>query len=148
MLHSTISRLLLTALAGISNVVATTPEPKAPSLTYLYTAYVVCATNIYEAQGPYGIRKAIPIIGGNFTGPRLHGEILDLGADWGLTDPQTGIFSADTRYNLRTHDGVNLFLQTTGAQQEDGNLHLKIKIETGDKNYYWLNNIVGMVSKT
>ncbi|KAJ5765670.1 hypothetical protein N7520_005229 [Penicillium odoratum] len=93
-------------------------------------------------QTPSGIQKAIPIIGGNFTGPRLRGKILDLGADWGTTDPQTGIFSANTRYNLQTHDGANLFLQTSGAGQPDGDLHLRIDISTGSKDYYWLNNIV------
>lgn len=135
--------LLFTVLAGLSNAGVAAFEPEPPALSFLYRAYVVCAPSIYETEGPYGIRKAIPIIGGNFTGPRLRGKILDLGADWGATDPQTGIFSADTRYNLQTHDGANLFLQTTGAKQESGDLHLKIKIETGDKDYYWLNNIVG-----
>lgn len=75
----------------------TAPTP--PGLEYLYTAFVDCTQSLYETQGPAGIRKAIPIVGGNFTGPRgLEGRILDLGADWGSTDPQTGIFTADTRY--------------------------------------------------
>jgi hypothetical protein len=108
---------------------------------------------------------AIPIIGGNFTGPRLRGpaallrtpqltskqqltrwtgEILNLGADWGLTDPQTGIFSADTRYNLRTHDGANILLQTSGPAQPEGGLQLRVLFETGDKDYYWLNNVVAV----
>ncbi|KAJ5622423.1 hypothetical protein N7528_005655 [Penicillium herquei] len=133
--------LLFTTLPFSQPTYASTTPPT-PSLSYLYTAYVLCAPSIYESQNPTGIQKAIPIIGGNFTGPRLSGKILDLGADWGSTDPQTGIFSANTRYNLQTHDGANLFLQTSGPKQEDGNLHLKIDILTGDKRYYWLNNIV------
>lgn len=120
------------------------PTPEAPGLTFLYTSYVVCLNPLFQMQGPTGIRTAIPIVGGNFTGPRLHGEILDLGADWGETDPQTGIFSANTRYNFRTHDGANIYLQTSGPSQADGDLHLRAIFETGDKNYYWLNNIVAI----
>ncbi|KAJ6006694.1 hypothetical protein N7451_004638 [Penicillium sp. IBT 35674x] len=130
----------LLALLPLTQAHASQPQP--PSVQFLYTAYVLCSPSIYEMQTPSGIQKAIPIIGGNFTGPRLKGKILDLGADWGYTDPQTGIFSANTRYNLQTHDGANLFLQTSGAQQPNGDLHLRIDISTGDKDYYWLNNIV------
>ena len=83
-----------------------------------------------------------PIIGGTFAGPRLKGKILDVGADWGLTDIQTGIFSADTRYNFQTDDGAHIFLQTSGPAQPNGNLHLRAVFETGDKKYYWLNNVV------
>ncbi|KAJ5097667.1 hypothetical protein N7456_008388 [Penicillium angulare] len=141
-----LSKLLKSVLAilplSILQPTLATSTPPTPDLSFLYTAYVLCSPSIYETQGPSGIQKAIPIIGGNFTGPRLSGKILDLGADWGSTDPQTGIFSANTRYNLQTHDGANLFLQTSGPKQKDGNLHLKIDIMTGDKRYYWVNNIV------
>lgn len=75
---------------------------------------------------------------------QLLGEILNLGADWGITDPQTGIFSADTRYNLRTHDGANILLQTSGPAQPTGGLQLRVVFETGDRDYYWLNNVVAV----
>ncbi|KAJ5660384.1 hypothetical protein N7507_006835 [Penicillium longicatenatum] len=136
------TKLLSSLLALLPLTQAHVSQPQPPSVQFLYTAYVLCSPSIYEMQTPTGIQKAIPIIGGNFTGPRLKGKILDLGADWGYTDPQTGIFSANTRYNLQTHDGANLFLQTSGAQQPNGDLHLRINIGTGDKDYYWLNNIV------
>lgn len=67
-----------------------------------------------------------------------------MGADWGVTDPQTGIFSADTRYNFQTDDGANIFLQTSGPAQPDGGLQLRAVFETGDKDYYWLNNVVAV----
>lgn len=72
------------------------------------------------------------------------GTISNLGADWGLTDNSTGIFSADTRYNLVTDDGANIFIQTSGPAQPDGHLHLRQIFETGHPNYYWLNNIVSV----
>lgn len=120
------------------------PNPPAPALTFLYTSYALCLNPIYATEGPRGIRTAIPIVGGNFTGPRLSGKILDVGADWGVTDVQTGIFSADTRYNFVTDDGAHIFLQTSGSQVAGGDLHLRLIFETGDKKYYWMNNVVGM----
>lgn len=120
------------------------PEPTAPVLEYLYTAYALIEPGIYSSQGPRGIRTALPIKGGNFTGPRMNGKILDLGADWGLTDPQTGVFSPDTRYNLQTDDGANILIQTSGAEQPDTNIHLRLVFETGDRNYYWLNFVTAV----
>lgn len=131
-------------LFGANTVAVDATIPTAPGLDYLYTAYADCEPSIFTSQTPKGFRTAIPIVGGNFTGPRLKGKILDLGADWGLADPQTGLFSPDTRYNLQTDDGANLFLQTSGTSQPDGTLHLRIVFETGDLKYYWMNNIVAV----
>ena len=168
------SRLLsLASIAALGSSQNTSlpdsPEPVAPGLTFLYTSLVECQNGLYTGpEGPRGIRTAIPILGGNVTGPRIKGalslpsppytlrqehqqqlthpkgEILNLGADWGITDPQTGIFSADTRYNLRTHDGANILLQTSGPAQPAGGLQLRVVFETGDRDYYWLNNVVAV----
>lgn len=55
----------------ISNAIKA-PEP--PKLTFLYTAYVECEPNLMTTvTGPHGIREAIPIVGGNFSGPHLSG---------------------------------------------------------------------------
>jgi len=69
--------------------------------------------------------------------------VLNLGADWGLVD-KDGLFSADTRYQLQTDDGANIFIRTSGPAQADGHLHLRIVFETGSATYYWLNNIVAV----
>jgi hypothetical protein len=51
--------------------------PAAPKLSFLYTAYVECEGNLMDTTvGPHGQRKAIPIVGGNFSGPHLSGEYL------------------------------------------------------------------------
>jgi hypothetical protein len=73
----------------------------------------------------------------------ITGKVLDLGADWGLVD-KNGTFSADTRYQLQTDDGANIFIRTEGPSQPDGHLHLRMKFETGSAKYYWLNNIVAV----
>ncbi|KAF3762238.1 hypothetical protein M406DRAFT_264650 [Cryphonectria parasitica EP155] len=121
---------------------ATTPS--APGLTFLYSLNCTLGTTIDIGYGPKGHRVAIPITGGYFNGPRMSGNISDLGADWGTTDNKTGVFSADTRYNLVTNDGANIYVQTSGPQQPDGHLHLRQIFETGHPDYYWLNNIVSV----
>ncbi|KAL2860850.1 DUF3237 domain-containing protein [Aspergillus lucknowensis] len=123
-------------------------DPPAPELSFLYTAFANCKGSVMNEDGPRGTRNAIPIVGGNFTGPRMSGQILDLGADWGIVDPKTGIFSADTRYNLRTDDGADIFVQTSGPTSPSGELHLRLLFETGHENYYWLNNIVAIGTLT
>lgn len=68
---------LLTLISLLT--LTTSSPPPTPELSYLYTAYVQCAGNLLESQqnpNPSGIRKTIPIIGGNFTGPRLSGTSL------------------------------------------------------------------------
>ena len=58
-------------------------------------------------------------------------------------DAQTGVFSADTRYEGVTDKGDELYFQTSGPGQEGGGLHLRIKVETSSRELYWLNDIVG-----
>ena len=50
-------------------------DPIFPGVTHLYTLYAECLHTIYKTQGPKGIRQAIPIVGGNFTGPRVSGTL-------------------------------------------------------------------------
>lgn len=69
---------LLLIFISLLTLTKSSPPPT-PELSYLYTAYVQCAGNLLESQqnpSPSGIRKTIPIIGGNFTGPRLSGTSL------------------------------------------------------------------------
>jgi hypothetical protein len=73
------SRLLsLASLAALgssqNNSLPEYPEPVAPGLTFLYTSLVECQNRLYTGpEGPRGIRTAIPILGGNVTGPRIKG---------------------------------------------------------------------------
>ncbi|KAL2151676.1 hypothetical protein VTH82DRAFT_6774 [Thermothelomyces myriococcoides] len=131
---------LLLGLVG-SAVAADTPA--APGLTYLYSLNCTLGQALPVGAGPHGTRTVIPITGGSFSGPRLSGKVLDLGADWGLID-KDGTFSADTRYHLQTDDGAHIFIRTAGPAQADGKIHLSIKFETGSEKYYWLNNIVAV----
>lgn len=65
------SQLLLLASPLLGAAMA---DPTPPSLTYLYTANVTLGTTIDMGITPYGHRKAIPIIGGTFSGPKMNGR--------------------------------------------------------------------------
>ncbi|PGH02327.1 hypothetical protein AJ79_07667 [Helicocarpus griseus UAMH5409] len=128
-------------MATAQQTPAADPEP--PALTFLYTAFVDCEGMYDVGDGPKGKRRVIPIVGGNFTGPRVKGTISNLGADWGLTDAR-GTFSSDTRYHLETDDGAHIYIQTSGPAQPDGGTHLRLLFETGAEKYAWMNDIVSV----
>ncbi|BGO93247.1 hypothetical protein NBRC10512_000100 [Rhodotorula toruloides] len=116
-----------------------------PEFKWLYTAIVKCPADLLRGDvGPYGQRKAIPIVGGYLEGPGINGTFRNLGADWGVVDPRSGIFTADTRYNAVLSDGSDLYFNTFGPKTQDGSLHLHIKIETGSAAYYHLNHVVAV----
>ena len=54
--------------------------------------------------------------GGQFEGPKLRGKILPGGGDWEIVQPNSVAF-LDTRYNLQTHDGATIYLQTKGVRK-------------------------------
>ncbi|TQN69317.1 UPF0311 protein [Colletotrichum shisoi] len=138
-----LSWILTTALGACAVAAQDTPEPQAPKLTYLYTLTALLNSSIEIGTGIDSDREVIPIIGGSFQGPRLNGTVLDLGADWGLTDSK-GVFHPDTRYNLRTADDANIYIQTSGSRQSNGKIYLRQIFETGSEDYYWLNNVVSV----
>lgn len=63
-----------------SNLPVATSSPSPPELSFLYTAYVECESSLMNSPGPHGVRRTIPIVGGNFTGPNLSGSLLPVPA--------------------------------------------------------------------
>ncbi|KAL0065996.1 hypothetical protein AAF712_006985 [Marasmius tenuissimus] len=148
MKFSTLFFAVSSALATATTVFAQAAPPAPPVLKHLYTLNCTLDTPVDVGPGPKGHRVVLPIIGGTFAGKHMTGTVMNLGADWGIAD-SFGTFSADTRYNLVTDDGANIFIQTAGpGQTPDGVAgtlwHLRISFETGSEKYYWLNNIVAV----
>ncbi|KAH8691760.1 hypothetical protein GQ44DRAFT_780221 [Phaeosphaeriaceae sp. PMI808] len=119
--------------------------PVAPKLTLLYSMDALLGERFSLGPIPTGQERiVIPIIGGTFSGPLLNGTVLNLGADWRLTD-MNGVIRPDARYNIRTNDGVNIFVQTEGFPSTDGRTMLRGKFETASNGTYkWLNDVVGV----
>ena len=138
----------------------------------------------HVGPGPYGDRSTVIFKGGRFEGPKLRGEILPGGGgtasilrrrsyfdtnpdlpDWEIVRDHDDIQTAhlNTRYNLVTHDGAVIYLQTTGTRTgkrevleklgEDTSItpdqyrmRLALQMETGDPKYSWINDGVFMAS--
>ncbi|TVY31246.1 UPF0311 protein [Lachnellula occidentalis] len=137
-----------------------------PSLAFLF--HLECDMQTFRpiGDGGHGNRSTVIFSGGRFEGPHLHGEILPGGGDWEtVQDHADGQQTAhlDTRYNLLTHDGVCIFLKTTGTRtgkksvleglgEEDRHspdeyrMRLSLAFESGDVRYEWLNRVVGIAS--
>lgn len=110
-----------------------------------------------ESIGPGrgGERRIIPIIGGKATGPRLRGDIMNVGADW-QTVFKSGLAELDTRYAMKTHDGAIIEICNYGFRHgpahvieaigrgeevapESYYMRTHAKLETGDERYAWVN---------
>ncbi|KAE9965735.1 hypothetical protein BLS_007424 [Venturia inaequalis] len=134
-----------------------------PSLKFLFHLECNMESFMHIGNGPHGDRSTVIFKGGRFEGPDLRGEILP--GDWEIIrnhdgDQQTA--HLDTRYNLRTHDGAVIYLQTTGTRTgkrevlenlgekevspTEFRMRLHITAETGDERYSWLNQAVIVAS--
>jgi Protein of unknown function (DUF3237) len=111
---------------------------------------------------PWGRRRIIPIVGGEFEGPRVSATILSGGADWQVVH-EDAVAAIDTRYTLTTRDGALISVATRGVRHgppdvlrrlADGEavdpaeyyFRVCIQYETGAPAYEWLNRIVAVAS--
>jgi hypothetical protein len=76
--------------------------------------------------------------------------VLNLGADWRLTDAH-GAIRPDARYNIQADDGTNIFVQTIGLPPgKDGRTMLRGQFETATNGTHaWLNDVaaVGVLTR-
>jgi hypothetical protein len=126
-----------------------------PSLEYVCEFKVKLDPIREMGSGRAGQRRIIPIIGGEVTGPRLQGRILNLGADW-QTIFEGGLAELDTRYAMETDDGAVIEIINYGyrygpkdvmeavarGEEVDPNsyyMRTHARLETGDARYDWVN---------
>jgi Protein of unknown function (DUF3237) len=111
---------------------------------------------------PWGRRRIIPIVGGEFEGPRVSATILSGGADWQVIH-EDGVAAIDTRYTLQTNDDALISVATRGVRHgppevlrclaegetvdpSEYYFRVSIQYETGAAPYQWLNRIVAVAS--
>ncbi|UPX15671.1 uncharacterized protein EKO05_0006112 [Ascochyta rabiei] len=135
----------LSIVAALATYVMAQSSPQPPEMTLLYHMEVQLGERFSLGPVPNGQERiVIPIVGGTFKGPRLSGKVLNLGADWRLTD-KDGKIRPDARYNIQTDDGAWIYVQTEGPTQSDGRTLLRGKFETATNGTYnWLNDVVAV----
>ena len=105
---------------------------------------------------PEGLRANWYISGGEVHGPKLHGKLRPVGADW-LTIRPDGVGVLDVRTTIETHDGALIYVAYSGVVElgEDGYqkllrgeplpsglpLRTAPRCSTSHPDYRWLNRL-------
>ena len=87
----------------------------APRLEFFCELDVTLATPIVVGETSHGTRRIINITGGNVTGPKIKGEILDGGADWQVLR-KDGVTELEAHYQFRTDDGAIIYIKNVGVR--------------------------------
>ena len=112
-----------------------------PVLTQVYRLKAVPGAPLEFGHVLAGRRRAVPLVGGTFTGPELDGNLLPGGsAYWQIVSPD-GTARAEIRYTLQTDRGALLYVRSNGVRQGDRDLyHAATRIETAASDLDWLNS--------
>ncbi len=86
-----------------------------PQLDYAFTVRAALEPPIVIGQGPEGLRRFVPIIGGTFSGPLLSGKVVPGSGDWQVVRAD-GVLFADARYTLESASGVKFSVQNRGIR--------------------------------
>src|SRR6201992_2705097 len=101
-----------------------------------------------------GVRRIIPIIGGEVKGEKVNGKVLPFGADFQIIRPNE-LIDLEARYAFETDDGAVVYVENRGMRFGPVDLLLKLKrgepvdpkliyfrtvpkFETGAEKYRWL----------
>jgi hypothetical protein len=129
-------------------------EPAAPELEFIFSARVTVDPPQELGDIGKGRRRIVPITGGEFDGPLLHGKVLPGGADWQILRDD-GVAELEARYTLQTDDGAlihvrNLALRhgpadvmaalAAGRAVDPANYYFRgaTSFETAATHYAWL----------
>src|SRR5689334_9198911 len=88
----------------------------APRLTEVYRLQATLGQALELGETSHGHRRIVPLSGGTFTGPELHGQLIPgASADWQTILPN-GTALGDIRYTLQTDAGELLYVQSRGVR--------------------------------
>jgi hypothetical protein len=85
----------------------------APHLRFVFEEQVTLAADLHVGETPIGKRNIVPITGGTFEGPGLHGKIMPGGWDWQLVNAG-GCFDLHADYMIQTDDNVIIHVVNQG----------------------------------
>jgi Protein of unknown function (DUF3237) len=124
----------------------------ATKYVFTITAHVDAATLAGDIG--YGVRRIIPIIGGEVKGDDVNGKVLPLGADFQFIRPNE-LIELEAKYAFETDDGAVVYVENKGIRFGPLDLLDKLKrgeavdpaliycrtvpkFETGSEKYRWL----------
>jgi hypothetical protein len=81
----------------------------------LMTVRIVAAPPQKIGAIPHGMRSIVPVIGGDFEGPRLRGKVMPGGGDW-LLLRSDAVLELDLRITLETDDRALIHMSFQGLR--------------------------------
>jgi hypothetical protein len=129
----------------------TMPELKTK---YVFTLAIKIGAPIVAGDLGHGIRRIIPILGGEVTGDGIHGTIYPVGADFQTIRPD-GLTELEAKYAFAMDDGAVIYIENIGVRFGPKDALDRIargeavdpaliyfrsvpKFETGSAEYRWL----------
>src|SRR5437879_8367127 len=132
---------------------------------YVFSLAIRVGAPIVAGDLGHGIRRIIPILGGEVRGQGIKGTILPVGADFQIVRPN-GFTELEAKYAFEMDDGAIVYIENIGIRFGPKELLDRIakgetvdpaliyfrsvpRFETGAENYRWLmeNLFVGVGSR-
>jgi Protein of unknown function (DUF3237) len=85
------------------------------NIEFAFTVRASVAPPVVVGNGPHGLRRFVPILGGTFAGPLLNGKVLEGSGDWQVVRPD-GVLDVEARYTLETTSGVLVAVTNRGIR--------------------------------
>ena len=121
---------------------------------YVFTITVEIADVTTAGDLGHGVRRIIPITGGEVRGEKVNGKVLPFGADFQIIRPNE-LIDLEAKYAFETDDGAVVYVENKGLRFGPLELLQKLKrgepvdpkliyfrtvpkFETGHENYRWL----------
>ena len=121
---------------------------------YAFTLTVRIADVTTAGDIGHGVRRIIPIIGGEVRGEKVNGKVLPFGADFQIIRPNE-LIELEAKYAFETDDGAVVYVENRGMRFGPVDLLQKLKrgepvdpkliyfrtvpkFETGAEKYRWL----------
>jgi len=132
---------------------------------YVFTITARIGEVTIAGETGLGVRRIIPIIGGEVRGERVNGKVCAFGADFQIIRPNE-LIDLEAKYAFETDDGATVYVENKGIPFGPVELLQKLKrnepvdpkliyfrtlprFETGHANYRWLmeNLFVGSAAR-
>lgn len=119
---------------------------------FTITAHIAGVTSAGDIG--HGVRRIIPVIGGDVRGDGINGKVLPFGADFQIIRPSE-LIELEAKYAVETDDGAVIYVENIGIRFGPLDLLEKLKrgepvdpkliyfrtrprFETGSEKYRWL----------
>jgi Protein of unknown function (DUF3237) len=150
--------LLFCILFFLFSIITLAQTPESPKLEYVCELKVKLNPAMVVGETPHGTRRIIPIIGGEVTGPKIKGEIINGGADWQIVR-KDGVAELEAHYQFKTDDNTLIYVKNIGLRVATPEVAAKIakgekvpsteyyfrtvmKFEAPTGKYDWMNNTI------